>query len=87
MTITSVERLNSATGADFGARSKSFFFKELVCLTCYRAEIWYGIGIFKNLKILLDKFFKISSIVYHLDIFSLLRQEVTPAVSFRSSSS
>ena len=58
MTVTPVESLISATGADFGARSKSFFLKELFILNSYRAEFWHGLGIFKNLKLLLKEFFK-----------------------------
>ena len=57
-----VERLISASGANFGAWSKYVFFQELFCLSCYRLEIFYGLGIFKNLKLLVNKVFKKPSV-------------------------
>ena len=62
VTITPVECLISASGASFGAWSKSFFFKLHFFCNCYRSEFWHVPAFFKNLKILLNEVFKNQSI-------------------------
>ena len=62
MTVTPVERLIAPLEPASEPALKGFSFEELFYLTYYRCEIFYGLGIFEYLKLLVNIFFKKPSV-------------------------